>query len=348
MSRRLVIVLLGLVALLLFGSFAAWRWAEGRMAEGYAAWTQAMVADGWTVHGGTTAWSGWPLAVDYSVADFSMASADGEIPGGAAYSAARLTLHLDLLHPAAAQVIGEGQQSVRLGPTQALPFTAGRFVVTIPLTQGTPPSRAALDAAGLHFTAPADGLTIGLLEGEADWAGAAGKAPHSTSLRISAEAITLPPPPAPQAALGPHIASATVEGTLSGTLPLEAPNPAAAAAAWRESGGKLELRRIAVGWGPLGLTGSASLTLDADLQPDATATLRLVGMQETLTTLAAAHVITTRAAGAAKAVAGLLANAPEGGGAPGVEVPVTLHDRTLSLGMIPLTTVEKLSWPDGR
>ncbi len=277
--------------------------------------------------------------VDYSVDDFSLTGGANTIPGGAAYRAGRVTLRLDLLHPTVASALAEGQQSLRIGPSEALPFSAERFVLSVPLNQGLPPTTATLDAGGLHFSAPAEGLTIGLLEGQADWH-------QPTTLRLSAEAITLPPPPAAQAPLGPHIASATIEGSLMGTLPADAASPAAAAAAWRDSGGKLVLRHLALGWGPLGVSGSAEVTLDAALQPDATATLRLVGMQETLTALAAAHVITTRAAQAAKAVAGLLTNASEGG-APGVEVPLTLHDRSVSLGMIPLATIGKLNWPSG-
>jgi hypothetical protein len=335
MTRRLLIGLACVLAALLVGSFVAWRWAEGRVAQGFAAWTQAMAADGWTVHAGAASRGGWPLAVDYSLDDFSMTGGANEIPGGAAYAAARLTLRLDLLHPSVASVRAEGSQSLRVGPTDALPFTADRFVLSVPLDQGMPPTSAALDAATLRFTAPAEGLTIGLLEGQADWH-------QATTLRLSAEAVTLPP--GAKAPLGPHIASATVEGTLSGTLPANAPSPAAAATAWRDSGGKLALRHLAIGWGPLGVSGTASLILDAALQPEATATLRLIGMQETLAALAAAHVITDRAARAAKAVAGLLTNASEGG-MPGVVVPLTLHDRSVSLGMIPLATIGKLNWP---
>ena len=346
MIRRVLIGFACLAALLLLASFFAWRWVEGRMAQGFAAWTRAMAADGWTVQAGATSRGGWPLAVEFSVGDFSLAGGANDLPGGAAYTAEQVTLRLDPWHPTVVTVLSGGRQSLRVGPMPALPFTAERLALSIPLVQGTPPESAALDAGGLRFSAPAEGLTIGLLEGQADWHRADASAPHATNLRLSAEAITLPPPPAPQAPLGPHIASASIDGTLAGVLPPDAQSPAAAAAGWRDSGGALALRRIAVGWGPLGVSGSASLTLDAALQPEATATLRLIGMQETLTALAAAHVITPRAAQAAKAVAGLLARAPDEGGTPGVEVPLTLHDRTIALGMIPLATVGKLIWPD--
>jgi hypothetical protein len=347
MVRRLLIGLFGLLAVALLASFLAWRWVEGRVAQGFDAWTQAIAADGWTVHAGAPTRGGWPLAVEFSVDDFSLTGGDSDLPGGADYAAERLTLRLDPRRPTVLSVRGEGHQSVRVGPLEALPFTADRLALSIPLTRGRQPTSAALDAAGLRFAAPAEGLTIGLLEGQADWHRADASAPPATNFRLSAEAITLPPPPAAQAPLGPRIASATVEGTLSGALPSAPPSPAAAAAGWRASGGALLLRGIAVGWGPLGVSGSASLTLDAALQPEATATLRLIGMPETLSALADAHVITPRAAQAAKAVAGLLTHAPEGGGTPGVEVPLTLRDRTIALGMIPLATVGKLHWPDG-
>jgi hypothetical protein len=347
MIRRLLIGLLGLLVVLGIASFVVWRWAEGRMEQGFADWQQAMAAQGWTVRAATTIRGGWPLAAQLALDDFSVTGGVIDLPGGGAYTAGRVTLRLDLLQPTVATLSGEGRQSIRVGPGEPLPFTADRLVLTVPLTQGIPPTNAGLDAKSVRFAAPADGLTIGLLQGQADWHRADAAAPHTVAIRLSAEAITLPPPPAAQAPLGPHIASATVEGTLAGVLPADAQSPAAAAAGWRDSGGAIVLHRMAIGWGPLGVTGSAKFALDAALQPDASATLRLVGMDETLSALAAAHAITPRAAQAAKAVAGLLTHTPEGGGAAGVEVPLTLHDGTVSMGMIPLATVGKLNWSDG-
>jgi hypothetical protein len=314
------------------------------MAQGFATWAQSMAAQGWTVHIGPTSRGGWPLTADFSVDDFSMTGGAADIPGGAAYAAARLTLRLDLQNLSVATLLASGQQSLRVGLAPALPFTAEAFTLTVPLAEA--PTSAELNARQIRFAAPADGLTVGLLEGNADWSRADGASP-SMNVRMSAEAITLPPPPAPQAPLGPHIASATIEGSIAGTLPANAPNPAASATGWRDSGGAVALRRIALGWGPLGLSGSATFRLDAALQPDIAAKLRLIGIDQTLSALAAAHTITPRAAQAAKAVAGLVAFAPEAGGAPGVEVPLTLRDGTISLGMIPLATVGKLIWPDG-
>jgi hypothetical protein len=337
MTRRLLFVAAAVVAILAAGSFALWRWAEGRMEQGFAEWRSGMAARGWTVHAGATGRGGWPLAAELDVDDLAISGGLGALPGGAAYTARRVAVRFDLLDPAVVTVRGEGNQSLRLDTGPVLPFTADRLVVTVPVAQ---PTSAALDAGAVRFGPPADGLTVGLLQGQADW-----HAPKAIALRLSAEAITLPPPPASQAPLGAHIASATVEGEVSGTFPANPPGPAAAAAAWRDSGGAITLQRIALGWGPLGVAGNAVLKLDEALQPDIAATLRLVGLDETLTALANAHAITGRAAQTAKAVVGLMAHAPEGGGTPGVEVPLTVHDGSVAIGMIPLATLGKLNWP---
>jgi hypothetical protein len=322
-TRRLLIGLVALLALLGVASFVLWRSAEAALEQGFADWRAQATAQGYTVAAGAMSRGGWPLSADLSVEDFS-------VMGAAGYTAQRIVLRLDPRTPTLLRVLGEGAQSLRLG-TAAVPFTAERLALSVPVVQ---PASAALDAKNLAF---ADGSTVGLLEGQADWATA-----KAVDVRVSVEAITLPE--SMHAALGPHIASATVEGVFAGAIPTGAADAEAAAKAWRDSGGAVDVRRIALGWGPLGVSGSASVKLDAALQPDATATLRLVGMEETLTALAAAHVIAPRAAQTAKAVAGLMAHAPDGGGAPGVEVPLTLHEGTLSLGMIPLAVLPKLDW----
>jgi hypothetical protein len=76
-----------------------------------------------------------------------------------------------------------------------------------------------------------------------------------------------------------------------------------------------------------------------------TGTLHLRGQGEALDAMAAGHVITPAAARAAGAVLGLLAHAPPDGGAPVVDVPLTLRERTLAMGLMPLARVPELVWP---
>jgi hypothetical protein len=342
--RWLLIAPLAVLAMAVAGSYAVWHFAVGQIEADYAAWVAVAAAQGWTVRAGPGERGGWPLAASLTLPDASMAGGAADVPGGIGWTAARVTLRVDLLSPNALFAQAEGAQSVTLGPGATLPFTADRFILSVPLVSGRVPDSAALDAAGLRFGAPVEGLTVGLLQGQFGWRLTAGSGDAAALVRLSAEAIALPPPPAPQAPLGAHIASATVEAELTGPVPAAA-TPAGNAAAWRDGGGKFLVRRIALGWGPLGVSGGATLALDEGLQPAGSASLRLVGYDDALAALVAGHALSAQAAKAAQAVLGLMALAPAGG-APGVEVPLTLQGGVLAMGHIPLAKVQKLSWPD--
>ena len=340
--RRLLIVLLAVLVAAGGASFLVWRWAEGQMADGVAAWADSMRAQGWKIAVGAPERGGWPLAAAFTLPDVAVA-AGPELPGQATWTAQRVTLRADVLRPYQLVARVAGQQTVQYGGGPAIPFSADRFEVTIPLPAGAPPRAAALDAAGLRFGPPADGMTVGLLEGQSTWNTAAGTGQPAVTLRLSAEAIALPPASHPP--LGSNIASATIDSTLSGPLPPPG-GFSAMAAAWRSGGGTLDLSHIAIGWGPLGVTGGVTLSLDAAMQPAGTANLRLVGYDDALADLAAEHVLSAHAAQAAKAVLGLLAQSAQGGGAAGIAVPLTLRDQTLSMGLFPLARLPRLLWPD--
>ncbi len=117
------------------------------------------------------------------------------------------------------------------------------------------------------------------------------------------------------------------------------------AAAWRDGGGSLEVRHLALVWGPLDLTASATLALDDQLQPMGAGSARLVGYAETLDALAAHGAISRSAATATKAVLSLMAHNPEDGSPPDVEVPLTLQYRTLSMRQVPLVRLPEVDWP---
>jgi hypothetical protein len=144
--------------------------------------------------------------------------------------------------------------------------------------------------------------------------------------------------------LGPRIASLTLQGALDGPVP-RAHTLGERAAAWRDGGGTLEIQHLAVNWGPLDLTASATLALDEQQQPMGTGSARVIGYAETLDALASHGVISKSAATAAKAVLSLLAHSPEDGGPPDVEVPLTLQYRTLSMRQVPLLRLPELDWP---
>ncbi len=118
-------------------------------------------------------------------------------------------------------------------------------------------------------------------------------------------------------------------------------------AAWRDAGGAFLVQRLALGYGPLGLSGNGRFGLDERLQPSGEAQVQVLGYAETLKTLTASHVMTAHAAQAIGAVLALLARPPEGGGAPEVDAAVSLQNRTLTVAGFPLVQLSPITWPSG-
>ena len=121
-------------------------------------------------------------------------------------------------------------------------------------------------------------------------------------------------------------------------------NPRAAATAWREAGGAVDLSDIVLTLGGAQATGQGRIGLDDALQPKLDMTMRVTGYETELDELAASGVLARQAAVAAKAVLGLLAAATPGDAV----VPVQVAGGVLSVARFPLLRVPALSWPDGR
>jgi hypothetical protein len=235
-------------------------------------------------------------------------------------------------------------------------------VVTVPLQQsgpsqqsGTPqqlgpsqlgPSSLAVRANGLRLEAATGAwhVTIGLLNAQAEFPAAAttGQSQPAARFSLSSEAIALPA--GIKWPLGTNISSLSADGTLNGRLP-DARDITQWAEAWRDGGGSLEITHLAMGWGPLGLTSSATLALDEQLQPMGSGNGRIVGYAETLDRLAAAGVLTKSAATAAKAILSLMAGTSDADEPSSVDVPLTLQYRTLSMRQVPLVRLPEVDWP---
>ena len=328
------------------GHTLLWRWAEQRLRSGFDAWAAERRGQGWLVRSGEPVAAGWPLAARLVVKQIVVEGAKADIPDGFSWSAERVTLAVALLQPRLLTILPDGEQRFRLSRLPDIPYTADRLSIEVPLEPGVRAQVADVSASTLRAGIPggrdASVLTVGLLRAHVEHRPAALAGEAALAIQASAEAIALPS--GLPWALGGRISSASIEGALSGPVS-RAPALAQRAAAWRDGGGTLEVQRFALGWVPLGVTGSATLTLDSRLQPMGTGDARIVGYAEALDGLASGGAITSRTALAIKALAGLIAATPDTGGPPQVEVPVTLQDRTLSIRQIPLARMPTLAWP---
>jgi hypothetical protein len=333
---------LGAVLVLLAAAHTvAWFVVTGRMETAFAAWMAGLPAAGWTAAAGPVSRTGWPTEAAIEVPNLVVSGATDDVPGGVTWRAERLRLAIAVTEPRLLRLNAMAAQHLRVGPLPEVGLTGERLEATVPLT-----GAASADLTGKNVTLalPAGAVGIATLaaHGAADPAAARG-AP-ALALTASAEAIALPKPAGGTWALGDRIASVSFDAALSGPVPATT-DLTARATAWRDGGGTLDLSRLALGWGPLGLSGDGTFTLDAHLQPAGKATAELVGFDATLDALASGGVLAPRVALAAKGVLGILARPPEGGGAPRVEVPVTLADRTLSAGGFPLVRMPQWVWP---
>jgi len=334
MRRKLTIVLpCLLLALLVAGHSSAWFAASQHLNTGFDAWVAQQRAAGWQIDAGTPRRGGWPLAATLIVPDLALSAGPQDAPGHVAWHGERVVLSLTITSPDRLGIDLVGAQSVRVAPGADQPFSADRLHLDVPFLRNTAAPTATLEIRNLRGPS----LTIGLLTGQVVAAAA--------KLTLASEAIDLPT--SIPWALGSHISSLAIDATIEGGLPPPGALPAMAAA-WRDTGGALNISHLALGWGPLGLSATARAGFDDHLQPVGSADLHVIGFARAVEALAKQGVITKDAALAATAVLTLMSHVPQGGGTPEVEVPLTLRERTLLMGKTPLVRIPELIWPQQR
>jgi len=340
--RRLWMFLLAAPLVLLAAHTLYWRLAVDRLSDGFKTWMAQQRAAGWTEHYGTEVQGGWPLAATVTVPAMSMAGGQPDIPGGLSWSADRVVLRVALVRPSRLDIAAAGQQLLRLAGEAEVHYTADRLRLVVPLWGGARSASADFTADNVRADVPGGEASVELVRLHLEILPPAQSGESAIGFRLRAEGIG--PPAGMMRPLGPRIATLALEGALNGPV-ATGQTLAERAAAWRDGGGSLELQHLALVWGPLDLTGSATLALDDQLQPMGTGSARMVGYAETLDALAAHAVISRSAAIPAKAVLSLLARTPDDGGPPDVEVPLTLQFRTLSMRQVPLVRLPEVDWP---
>jgi len=352
--RRLLLLLLALPLLALGADFVLWRWAEQQLATGLAEWDATQHENGWTLSAGTPSPGGFPLGATLTLPRTTLSGGADILPGGIDWTAERVVLRLALLHPRALVIAFEGRQSLRAGKLPAQVFAADQMHAAVPLDPTLPAGIVDLTAINLRNAAtgqgtPGNGLSIANLQLHAETRAGTNEGEPAVSVSMQANGIGLPQavpgsiPGGVSWPLGPSIAHMDLDGAIDGPMPHAEALPARLTA-WRDGGGTVAIQKFSLEWGPLALGASATLALDQDLQPMGAASARVAGWADTLDALARAHMLSPRAALAAKAVLGLLARTPEEGGGSEVEIPLAVQDRALSMGRIPLARLPMINW----
>ena len=116
-----------------------------------------------------------------------------------------------------------------------------------------------------------------------------------------------------------------------------------ALAAWRDGGGTVAVSRLEAVWGPLGLRASGTMALDEAMQPIGAFTAKFKGFIAGVETLRRRGLISSRNAVSATLVLGALSRKDSGGGTS-LNLSVTVQNRKLFVGPLPLMEIPEISW----
>ncbi|PZW46601.1 hypothetical protein C8P66_10998 [Humitalea rosea] len=336
--RRFWPALLLLPLLLAGGHMLLWRWMGGQIESSFAAWADARRAQGWVVAHGTPIRGGWPFAATLRLPAIRVQGGAATVPGGVIWSAEAMTLRVVLPRLGDLEVEAEGVQRLTLGEA-AFPFTADRMVATLALEPGVPPHEGRFSADRLRVGLPSGTLDVRSVTGRMDTKASATEAEPALTLAFDARDMGLPM----AGPLGSAVEYLRAEFAVTGPVP-GGRVPAQRAEVWRDAGGTLELRELALRWGPMDVEAAATMALDEGLQPMGAGTLQVMGAGEALSALAAAGAIGSRAAVTAQAAVAFLARSGADG-ASRVELPLTIENRTLAVARIPLSRLPVVVWP---
>jgi hypothetical protein len=302
-------------------------WAATRQIEAAAPGVAEMAARaGWLIESGAPTRGGWPFA---ATVQFPAVKAMRPLGGTTIrWTAPSVAITLRPWAPRVLLVAATGTQTFSLGEAAPLAVQAGVAEVRVPLAGG-PSVFAFRDVAiGPENGRPGhDGVRVAHLTGEVE-ALAAG---------FTADGVAISPALQP-----PFDGPLAVSGGLHLTSGFpDAATPQASALAWREAGGRAEVPAMTLRWGPLVIAGSAQGGLDAQLQPQGQMRLQVTGAAQVLDAAGRAGLLAPGPAAAARAVLSLLALAAHGGPVP---IPISLADRTLTVGQFPLLRLPLLDW----
>ena len=154
---------------------------------------------------------------------------------------------------------------------------------------------------------------------------------------------SLPVEPAVSLTLGSSIETLSGRLVLRGAIEPGAISPELLAR-WRDAGGTLEAEQLQILWGPLRFLGDGTFSLDSALQPEGALTAQISGLETLIDLLEARGQVRPQQAAIARIAIAVLTRVPSEGGPPAARVPVTIQNRVVSVGPVPLLTLEPVVW----
>jgi len=341
MRRRTVILAAVGVALLAVAYTIYWFALAGIVARDIAAWAELNRSRGYAISYVEPVLGGFPLAVTVRFVDPDIASPDRLWH----WQGPETELRVLPWAPYDLQFSAPGRHWISTGGAEPrdIQLAAGWLSLDLHLRDGIEPNRFAFTLAQAQITDSRLGeSSIGRLAAEArlPYPPPADSSASSLDLIVHASMLKLPSSlPLP---LGREIYSVHLVAQVMGAFPEGAPRNALAA--WSEAGGDVELRRLEFFWGGLYGKGDGTFALDKQLQPLFAGSFSVGNLARTLDRFAAAGLVSSGMAAAAKIMFAALSTPPPGGGIPQVSLPLTIQDGFLYLGPLKLAALRPLDW----
>ena len=352
MSRKFRLKLIILLSIVVLSAVytGVWYHLAGVVRIAVQNWAEARRAEGFTVGWDSYEISGFPAALRITIEKpiFGKASA---APG---YEA-RAPLLVGEARPWAFRdwhVMAPRGAHLTVEPAQERPAAtidaAAVDVTTAPQERTSAPQTEASQAPGLLATVTADGIAVDsgthLAIAHATAQAVLPSRPAASHLEtwisatFEADRVTLPAAVPP---LGDTIDRVAAALAIKGTIP-QGPRREALAA-WRTDGGTLEITRLDLGWGKLGVTANGTLALDEALQPEGALTATIRGYGAIIDALVAGGTMKAGDAALAKLALGLLAK-PGPDGSSEIHAPVTMQGGRLFIGPARLGRLPNFTW----
>lgn len=350
---RYILLAAALAALIGGYSFYWFRLAEATE-QGIEDWRQAARADGVNLRHRGVSVGGYPfrLEVELEAPQLDIAGPDGTV-----------TLSADAVQAVAlawrpGHVIARSEGPLRIDwrlpsapDAPVASATASEAEASLRVVEPGELARAALDLHGISGEAPAGAFSAARAqlhlrrpppepEGVPPATDGGPPAPDRGTVPVYQAALQLDLVRLPEAAvppeLGPEIESLDIDATLRGEGLTRRWPPGgfpAALAAWRDTGGVVDITDLKLAWGPVTLASEGSITVDEQMRPLGAFTVRLGGYEQLVDAIAEQRMVDRRQMALVKMLLGGLSQS-DAQGRRTVQVPVNAQAGRLYLGPI--------------
>ena len=283
----------------------------------------------------------WGFPVDFR-ATFHRPHIAGEIAGKPFdWRGPDVTLSVSPIDLQGISLSGPGHHTLDLGSGPAQ-VDATALSARLAYDGSTLQSFLTVKFSGLRVILP-DGKTVAAASGEASLtSGPQPKVDSDPLVQFAADAKDLKLPEGTVLLTADPLGEARIAGTVKGPMPLAPLRQALAS--WRDAGGTVEVTDFAVTQATLSLSGSATVALDANLQPIVAADVRARGLAATIDLLASQRRIYPEDALKMKLfVKGAERDTRDG--YKEVATGLTLQGGYLSWGPFKIAQVPPIAWP---